>query len=174
MASAGKYVPPHLRNRPAAAIVPEPEPAARADARAAGVVIFRRAESSLEPEYLLVQSATGGRCWTPPKGILEPRESELDGARRETLEETALRETSDYVLASPEPVFRTSYWDAKNKRNKTSVYFLGELVVGAVVTLQAGEIAACTWLAAGPAKRLMGYPEMEQLIDAAEMLLGQR
>ncbi|KAJ1616052.1 hypothetical protein T492DRAFT_851111 [Pavlovales sp. CCMP2436] len=150
MASAGKYVPPHLRNRPALAAEPAPVPAAKPNVCVAGVVLVRRGETC--HECLLVQAAWGGKGWTPPKGLLKSLESELGAARREVLEETALRETADYVLASTEPVFRTNYWDSKNKRNESSVYFLGKLdAPDAVVTIQASELAAFARLAAGPA-----------------------
>ena len=74
--------------------------------------------------------------WTPPKGHLHRGESELDGARREALEETSLEEQTGFTFFnnSSQPIFRTSYWDGKRKRIKTSVYFLAEFVPGAQIT----------------------------------------
>lgn len=109
--------------------------------------------------------------WTPPKGRLNYGENELDGAKRETMEETSLEELTGYTFlnnsAQPTPIFRTSYWDSKRKSNKTSVYFLAEYVSGAQITIEAGEIADYVWISAARAKKLMNYPEMSQLIDAA-------
>jgi 8-oxo-dGTP pyrophosphatase MutT (NUDIX family) len=53
--------------------------------RAAGAVVFRRGEAGVR---LLVLRAY--RNWDFPKGLIEPGESELDAARRETAEETGL------------------------------------------------------------------------------------
>src|SRR3981189_2933402 len=56
-----------------------------APTRAAGAVVFRRTERG--PRLLLLRAY---RNWDCPKGTIEPGESELDAAKRETLEETGL------------------------------------------------------------------------------------
>src|SRR5882672_3178098 len=53
--------------------------------RAAGAVVFRRTERG--PRLLLLRAY---KNWDFPKGTIEPGESELDAAKRETLEETGL------------------------------------------------------------------------------------
>ena len=53
--------------------------------RAAGAVVFRRTEGG--PRLLLLRAY---KNWDFPKGTIEPGESELDAAKRETLEETGL------------------------------------------------------------------------------------
>ena len=53
--------------------------------RAAGAVVFRRTERGVR---LLVLRAY--RNWDFPKGLIEPGETELDAAKRETAEETGL------------------------------------------------------------------------------------
>jgi 8-oxo-dGTP pyrophosphatase MutT (NUDIX family) len=143
------------------------------DLRAAGILIFRR-EPGQAPEFLLVQSNDGDKGWTPPKGHLLPGESDLDGARRETQEETALQELTGYTFFnnSTAPIFSTSYWDGKRRRNKTSVYFLAQLVPGAHINMQVAELADFVWLPAVPAKHRMIYPEMGHLIDAAMAILA--
>ena len=164
------YVPPHHRRREASQQSASPSSTQKGDElHASGIVIFRRRETERQAEFLLVQSSTGGMGWTPPKGHLHDGEGELDGARRETQEETSLEELTGYTFFnnSTQPIFRTSYWDGKHKRNKTSVYFLAEFVEGAQVNIQAAELRNYVWLSATPAKQRMRYPEMSQLIDAA-------
>jgi len=53
--------------------------------RSAGAVVFRRTERG--PRLLLLRAY---RNWDFPKGMIERGESELDAAKRETLEETGL------------------------------------------------------------------------------------
>ena len=60
--------------------IPGPSPR-----RAAGAVVFRRTERGVR---LLVLRAY--KNWDFPKGLIEPGETELDAAKRETAEETGL------------------------------------------------------------------------------------
>src|SRR5207245_9728326 len=53
--------------------------------RSAGAVVFRRTERG--PRLLVLRAY---KNWDFPKGMIEPGESELDAAKRETLEETGL------------------------------------------------------------------------------------
>src|SRR3989454_8932977 len=53
--------------------------------RSAGAVVFRRTERG--PRLLVLRAY---KNWDFPKGTIEPGESELDAAKRETLEETGL------------------------------------------------------------------------------------
>jgi 8-oxo-dGTP pyrophosphatase MutT (NUDIX family) len=53
--------------------------------RAAGAVVFRRTERG--PRLLVLRAY---KNWDFPKGMIEPGESELDAAKRETAEETGL------------------------------------------------------------------------------------
>src|SRR5437870_6993855 len=53
--------------------------------RSAGAVVFRRTERG--PRLLVLRAY---KNWDFPKGMIEPGESELEAARRETAEETGL------------------------------------------------------------------------------------
>ena len=55
--------------------------------RAAGAVVFRRTDRGVR---LLVLRAY--KNWDFPKGLIEPGETELDAAKRETAEETGLKD----------------------------------------------------------------------------------
>src|SRR5438876_10988483 len=55
--------------------------------RSAGAVVFRRTERG--PRLLVLRAY---KNWDVPKGTIEPGESELDAAKRETLEVTGLAE----------------------------------------------------------------------------------
>lgn len=56
--------------------------------RAAGLLIFRRMNEAVE--YLMMQTSYGNHHWTPPKGHVDPGESDMETALRETREEAGL------------------------------------------------------------------------------------
>jgi 8-oxo-dGTP pyrophosphatase MutT (NUDIX family) len=88
--------------------------------RAAGIIVFRLRERA---EFLLLRASKHG-TWGFPKGHLEGMETEEEAARRETEEETGLRDVRI------DPAFRTSNEyevAARGGRKPKSVsYFLGE------------------------------------------------
>ena len=132
--------------------------------RAAGLVVFRRAPRL---EYLLVQSATGGLGWTPPKGKCEPGEMDVEAAYRETREEAGLI-ASQLRLLSEKPVHEVTYFDRKIRSDKVSVYFVAELAdPRAQVRIRGGRLADYAWLSHDAGKVRTQYGEMKDVIDAA-------
>ena len=125
-----------------------------------------------------MQSATGKRGWTPPKGVRERGETDLGAAYRETKEETGLA-AEQLRLLSEEPIHCGQYWDGKIKKDKVSVYFVAELIdANAVVTVGSDrrgnlEIADSRWLPLVAAKELTGYEEMRRLLDAAAVAIEE-
>ena len=63
--------------------------------RAAGFIIYRQMKA--KTEYLLMQTSYGEHHWTPPKGHVDPGESDYETAVRETAEEAGIRE-EDMVI----------------------------------------------------------------------------
>ena len=63
--------------------------------RAAGLVVFRRVP---EIQYLLMQHSYGKKHWTPPKGHVDPGESDYQTALRETEEEAGLTEQALKII----------------------------------------------------------------------------
>ncbi|KOB65136.1 Diadenosine tetraphosphatase, partial [Operophtera brumata] len=59
-----------------------------APTRAAGLVIFRNVNQVVQ--YLMLQTSYGEHHWTPPKGHVDPGESDWVTALRETKEEAGL------------------------------------------------------------------------------------
>ena len=136
------YVPPHKRP---GATTAEDAPVKTAPIKAAGIVIFRRTDTDVQAvDFLLVQSASGGKGWTPPKGITQPGESDFDAAVRETREETALEKGRDYVftLGDAPLSYTPAYKDRKhgNNRDKTTVYFIAEATRDAQVGVQSRQV----------------------------------
>lgn len=96
--------------------------AARRELRAAGLVIYRYLKTKGLPEYLLLQTSYGKHHWTPPKGHVDPGESDYETALRETEEEAGYAE-NDLNMTS---IKKTLYYEVRG-RPKTVVYWLAEL-----------------------------------------------
>ncbi|XP_020904804.1 bis(5'-nucleosyl)-tetraphosphatase [asymmetrical] [Exaiptasia diaphana] len=90
--------------------------------RAAGLVIYRYLKAKGLPEYLLLQTSYGKHHWTPPKGHVDPGESDYETALRETKEEAGFGE-DDLNMTS---VKKTLHYEVRG-RPKTVIYWLAEL-----------------------------------------------
>ncbi|MCL4124728.1 UNVERIFIED_CONTAM: hypothetical protein GTU68_066372 [Idotea baltica] len=129
--------------------------------RAAGLVIFRRISSNVE--YLLMQTSYGEHHWTPPKGHVDPGESDLETALRETKEEAGLT-AQDFNLF--EEFKRELKYDVKF-RLKTVVYWLAELKNPSRSVTLSDEHQEYRWLPLEEAKVLAKYKEMAVLLQNA-------
>lgn len=96
---------------------------AAADLRAAGLIIFRRRHFTGPFEYLLLQTSYGRHHWTPPKGHVDPGESDMQTALRETEEESGLKESSLNIVKH---VQKTLNYVVKGTP-KTVIYWLAEV-----------------------------------------------
>ncbi|BAM42225.1 bis-(5'-nucleosyl)-tetraphosphatase [Theileria orientalis strain Shintoku] len=61
--------------------------------KAAGIIIYTTASSSNDIKFLLLRASDKPYHWTPPKGRLDPGESIMDAALRETKEESGLSQS---------------------------------------------------------------------------------
>lgn len=96
---------------------------AAAELRAAGLIIFRRKRFKGPFEYLLLQTSYGKHHWTPPKGHVDPGESDMQTALRETEEESGLKEGSLKVIDN---IQKTLNYEIRGKP-KTVIYWLAEV-----------------------------------------------
>ena len=126
-----------------------------ASVRAAGGVVWRRGASGVI-EVLLVHRR-GREDWTFPKGKVEPRESDEDGARREVEEETAL---SCPLGAELPPV---SYVDQRG-RDKTVRYW--SMDAGAADAVARHEVDLVRWVPLARAGAALTYPRDRELLGA--------
>ncbi|GFO33258.1 Bis(5'-nucleosyl)-tetraphosphatase [asymmetrical]-like protein [Plakobranchus ocellatus] len=88
---------------------------------AAGFIIYRKVEN--QPEYLFLQTSYGRHHWTPPKGHVDPGESEFETALRETEEEAGIKREQMKV---EEDFQRTLHYTVQGKPKRV-VYWLSEL-----------------------------------------------
>lgn len=91
--------------------------------RAAGLIVFRRKEIQGPVEYLLLQTSYGRHHWTPPKGHVDPGESDEETAFRETEEEAGLKKEHLNFVEDVRKVLKYNVRGAP----KTVIYWLAEL-----------------------------------------------
>ncbi|TMI09062.1 MAG: NUDIX domain-containing protein [Betaproteobacteria bacterium] len=116
--------------------------------RSAGAVVFRRTERG--PRLLVLRAY---KNWDFPKGMIEPGESELDAAKRETAEETG--------LADLEFPFGDEHQDTlAYSGGKVARYFLAETDKGVIelpVSAELGRPEQHEW-------RWVSFDEAEELL----------
>ena len=130
--------------------------------RAAGVVLYRRAPDG-RPRFLLLRNRRHG-TWAPPKGHLEPGESDLEGARREVLEETGLS------IGAVDPSFlehlRYPVREGGRTALKEVAYFLAEAPSDRVRA--SAEHDDVGWVTLEEAAPLVRHPDLFDLLARAE------
>ncbi|XP_046398252.1 bis(5'-nucleosyl)-tetraphosphatase [asymmetrical] [Ischnura elegans] len=130
--------------------------------RAAGFVIYRVIRSRVE--YLLLQTSYGIHHWTPPKGHVDPGESDLDTALRETEEESGLKKSDLKVLEGFQEILNYEV----NGRPKTVTYWLAEIAHEGVEVKLSHEHQDYKWVPLDEACRLAGYSDMVDLLNKCE------
>lgn len=129
--------------------------------RAAGFIVYRRVP---EIEYLLMQASYSNNHWTPPKGHVDPGETDYETALRETREEAGLLPEQlvvdkDFKVELNYDVF--SYKHGGVKKSKIVTYWLAELKNPTLNVVQlSDEHLAFKWLPLEPAIELSGFKDM--------------
>ncbi|XP_076244462.1 purine phosphoribosyltransferase family protein Apf [Calliopsis andreniformis] len=126
--------------------------------RACGFVIFRRIQGAIE--YLLMQVSYGEHHWTPPKGHVDPGESDMQTALRETEEEAGL-------VASDLQIFEDVKQELTyqvNGKPKVVIYWLAELVNRDKPIQLSKEHQAFKWLPLEEACATAKYIEMQKAL----------
>ncbi|KAL0114398.1 hypothetical protein PUN28_011565 [Cardiocondyla obscurior] len=127
--------------------------------RACGLVIFRRFQGAVQ--YLLMQTSYGNHHWTPPKGHVDPGETDM---------ETALRETEEEAGFQPRDL--KIFEDARHEMTylvkgapKIVVYWLAELLNPDKPVRLSNEHQAFNWLPLREACDLAEYEEMRRALN---------
>ncbi|XP_029193212.1 bis(5'-nucleosyl)-tetraphosphatase [asymmetrical]-like [Acropora muricata] len=122
-----------------------------AELRAAGLIIFRRKSFTGPLEYLLLQTSYGKHHWTPPKGHVDPGESDMQTALRETEEESGLKKSSLEIM---EHVQKTLNYEVRGKP-KTVIYWPAEVKDYNVAVQLSNEHQDFKWLSLDKACELL-------------------
>ena len=124
--------------------------------RAAGVVLLRRGPGG---PLVCVLHRPRQNDWSLPKGKLDPGETTIEAARRETIEETG----SDVVLGLP---LATQQYRVET-RPKTVHYWVGWERAGGPGFAPNKEIDELRWLPPEPAVDMLSYPRDGDLVRDA-------
>ncbi|XP_013083426.2 bis(5'-nucleosyl)-tetraphosphatase [asymmetrical]-like [Biomphalaria glabrata] len=132
---------------------------------AAGLLIYRRLHNKFE--YLLLQTSYGEHHWTPPKGHVDPGESEWETALRETEEESGYKQEQLNILKNFE---HSLNYVVKNKPKRV-VYWLAELKDSSTPVRLSEEHQDYKWAELEEACQLVKYHDTINLLRAADLFL---
>ncbi|KAG5876983.1 hypothetical protein JTB14_008128 [Gonioctena quinquepunctata] len=111
-------------------------------------------------EYLLLQTSYGIHHWTPPKGHLDPGESEMDAAYRETLEEAGLHKEDLKVYDDCKKVLNYEV----GRKPKTVYYWLAEINNPHAQVQLSDEHQDFKWLGIEEACKYAGYQDLQNVL----------
>ncbi|XP_072751792.1 bis(5'-nucleosyl)-tetraphosphatase [asymmetrical] isoform X3 [Anoplolepis gracilipes] len=135
--------------------------------RACGLVIFRRFQDTTQ--FLLMQTSYGQHHWTPPKGHVDPGESDMETALRETREEAGftLSDLKIFEDARHEMTYKV------NGMPKIVIYWLAELLDPDKSVRLSNEHQAFEWLSLREACDLAKYAEMQKALSEFDKYISQ-
>lgn len=138
-----------------------------AEVKAAGLIVVRHLSIEKPFEYLLLRHSYGKKHWTPPKGHVDPGETELLAAKRETEEEAGI-EAEDYSIVNG--FKHTLHYKARGKE-KSVDYWLAKLKDYNLQIKLSSEHQDYKWLPVKEACDLVGYEDMQRALEAANAFL---
>ncbi|XP_050352183.1 bis(5'-nucleosyl)-tetraphosphatase [asymmetrical] [Nymphalis io] len=126
--------------------------------RAAGLVIYKKSNQIIN--FLLLQTSYGEHHWTPPKGHVDPGESDWITALRETKEEAGLSEND---LEIYKDISKTLNYQVKGKP-KAVVYWLAKIKDPDQNVTLSHEHQDFKWLPLEQAQEISGFEDMKKLL----------
>jgi len=127
-------------------------------------VVFRRTERGAR--LLLLRAY---KNWDFPKGMIEPGETELDAAKRETAEETGL---TDLAVRQPVDSIEWHFRFRGKLIHKVCHFFLMETAQATTSPQQTEGITACRWLPFEEAYGLVSYANARDVLRRAHEMVS--
>ncbi|GAB1607652.1 hypothetical protein Ahia01_001049100 [Argonauta hians] len=135
---------------------------------AAGLIVYRRLHSQIE--FLLLQHCYGDKHWTPPKGHVDPGESEFQTALRETREEAGL----DKSQMTIDETFREEIFYPVKSVPKRVVYWLSQVADPNVKITLSSEHIDFKWCTLKESLELTGFQNTRQVMERASEHLQKK
>uniref|UniRef100_A0A0B7A9P8 Bis(5'-nucleosyl)-tetraphosphatase [asymmetrical] n=1 Tax=Arion vulgaris TaxID=1028688 RepID=A0A0B7A9P8_9EUPU len=135
---------------------------------AAGLLIFRRVSNKIE--FLLLQTSYGEHHWTPPKGHVDPGESEFETALRETEEEAGFKKEQLKIIKDFERHLKYNV----NGAPKRVVYWLSELCNPNEPVKLSHEHQDYKWLQLTEACSLVKFTDTVDLLKEAHTFIMEK
>ncbi|CAG4947765.1 unnamed protein product [Colias eurytheme] len=126
--------------------------------RAAGLVIYKHSNQLIQ--FLLLQTSYGEHHWTPPKGHVDPGESDWETALRETQEEAGLTQND---LEIDKNTKKTLSYEV-NGKPKEVIYWLAKLINPETPVKLSDEHQDFKWLPLQQAQELSGFDDMKLML----------
>lgn len=118
----------------------------------------------------MMQTSYGHFHWTPPKGHVDPGESDMETAFRETEEEAGLKSQDIRVV---EHFRKELHYTVKNKP-KTVVYWLAELANNEIPVILSEEHKDFKWVDVDEACKLGDYVDLQNLLKECDVYLKEK
>ena len=126
--------------------------------RATGFIIYKQVSGITD--FLLLQTSYGIHHWTPPKGHVDPGESDLETAYRETEEEAGFLKKD---LAVHDNMKIELNYEVEGKP-KTTIYWLAKLIDPLTAVKLSDEHQDFKWLQLGDACEFVAFPDMQEAL----------
>ncbi|KYB26853.1 bis(5'-nucleosyl)-tetraphosphatase [asymmetrical] [Tribolium castaneum] len=126
---------------------------------AAGFVIYKKACDNIL--YLLLQTSYGEHHWTPPKGHVDPGETEMVTALRETMEESGLKQEDLKIFDDVKKILN---YNVKGKPKKV-IYWLAELTNPKAEVKLSEEHQDFKWLKLDDACTYAKYADLQESLQ---------
>lgn len=132
--------------------------------KSCGAIVYRKFHGNTE--ILLIKHINSGH-WSFPKGHVESGETEIETAKREIMEETAI----DVII---DPTFReTVMYSPKKDTVKVVVYFLAK-AKNVDYFPQAGEISEVRWVDISYASHVLSYENDRTIVTKARAAIKEQ
>ncbi|XP_041984602.1 bis(5'-nucleosyl)-tetraphosphatase [asymmetrical] [Aricia agestis] len=126
--------------------------------RAAGLVIYRYTNQVIQ--FLMLQTSYGAHHWTPPKGHVDPGESDWVTALRETQEEAGFTAEDLEIYKT---ISKSLHYEV-NGKPKEVVYWLAKLKIPEQKVTLSDEHQDLKWLPLHQAQEISGFEDMKNLL----------
>ncbi|XP_076451647.1 bis(5'-nucleosyl)-tetraphosphatase [asymmetrical]-like [Babylonia areolata] len=128
---------------------------------AAGLIVFRRNNQNVE---YLVMKHSRGEHWGPPKGHVDPGESDFETALRETSEEAGLTKDQMHIQDG----FKTELHYEAFGKPKRVVFWLSEVKDPSASVTLSFEHSEYKWVPLEEACRLLHFKDMIKAVREAD------